>query len=317
MKIIVTGANGFVGRELTKQLLEHKENELVLLDVDFSSSALSSAKLSRQGSVEWIEGQVQDSAVRKRMLANGCDILFHLAALPGGLSQSQPDLSKDINLDASLALFDEVAATGNCPRIVYASTIAVLGGILPEIVTDSSPVAPIMTYGCHKAMVELALADLSRRARVDGISVRLPGIVARPSGPSGLRSAFLSDVFHALNANKPFVCPVSGDASSWLMSIKKSAENLMHAAIVDEVLMPQSRVITLPALRVVMSDLIDIICLQTSTSPTLVTFQPDVDLERGFGKYPPLITTNADRAGFSHDGDANSLVASALSSIRN
>ena len=51
---------------------------------------------------------------------------------------------------------------------------------------------PAVTYGAHKRMVEIALADHTRRGEMSGISVRLPGIVARPGSATGFGAAFMS-----------------------------------------------------------------------------------------------------------------------------
>ena len=59
------------------------------------------------------------------------------------------------------------------------------------------------------------MADFSRRGWIDGFSSRLPGIVARPPEPSGLLSAFMSDIFWTLSAGRPFVCPVRLRLAWW------------------------------------------------------------------------------------------------------
>lgn len=310
MKAIITGANGFVGRELTRQLLKQSDAHLLLFDIDLANSPFAN-----NAQITLIEGQLQDQTVRQKMLDGGFDVLFHLAAVPGGTSENNPDLSRQVNLDATLDLFKEAAEVQACPRIVYSSTIAVLGAPMPEHVDDESPIVPAMTYGSHKAMVELALADLSRRGVVDSVAVRLPGIVVRPAAVSGLKSAFLSDVFHALKSGDKFICPVSAEATAWFMSVKCSAENLIHAATLDSRLMPKTRVVTLPAIRVAMGELIDAIATQTKSSADLVSFEPNEQLEEGFGRQPPLTTAAADSAGFTHDGSIDALVKNALAAI--
>jgi nucleoside-diphosphate-sugar epimerase len=248
-------------------------------------------------------------------LSGGVDVLYHLAAVPGGAAEANPALSKQVNLDATLALFEEVAAVASCPRVVFTSTIAVLGAPMPAVVTDDSPIVPAMIYGSHKAMAELALADMTRRKQLDAVAVRLPGIVARPPAPSGLKSAFMSNVFHSLRASEPFVSPVSAAATFWLMSVSQCVTNLLHAAQLDSALMPTSRVVTLPALRCTMSELSAAIADHFKVSSELVSYQPDSELERNFGCQPPLQTPAAERAGFSHDGDLQSLVGAALSAL--
>jgi D-erythronate 2-dehydrogenase len=147
------------------------------------------------------------------------------------------------------------------------------------------------------------------------VTVRLPGILARPKGPSGMKSAFMSDLFHALRAGEPFVCPVSEDATIWAQSVSRCAANLLHALTLDSRLMPITRVVTLPAQRITMGALAAEIAKQCDVSINLVTYRPNAALEAAFGAQPPLATPAADHAGFAHDGDLATLVASALATI--
>lgn len=305
MNIILTGANGFIGRVLAQRLLSLNPTSLTLLDLAMDAAPDHPA-------VRVVTGALQETAVLDQAFANGCDLLLHLAAVPGGAAEQNPALSRAVNLDGTLALFERATANGNTPRIVYASTIAVLGAPLPATVDDNCPVAPAMTYGCHKAMIELALADLHRRGVAEAVSFRLPGIVARPPGPSGLKSAFMSNIFHALKAGDAFVCPVSSTATMWMMSVRQVVENFIHAAQLDPGLMPASRVVTLPALTVSMGDLVAALCASTGSSPALVSYAPDADLEAHFGAYPPLQAARAEQAGFRHDGSVCELVDNAL-----
>lgn len=305
-RVIVTGAGGFVGRQLCEVLAKQTDWHLVLIDNVLSHLTLPAER------VTLIENSLQGPGVLDEVFASPCDILFHLAAVPGGAAEQDPALSKAVNLDATLAMFERAAAQDNCPRIVFTSTIAVLGAPMPEVVDDASPIVPAMTYGAHKAMVELALADLSRRGLVDSVAVRLPGIIARPLAKNGLKSAFLSNVFHLLACKEPFISPVSEQATMWLMSVQQCALNLFHASQLDSALMPTNRVVTLPALRVGMTELVEEIAEQTGADLSLVSWQPDPGLEEGFGKQPPLFTPGAEKAGFERDKTLSVLVANGL-----
>jgi D-erythronate 2-dehydrogenase len=308
MTIIITGAGGFVGRQLASRLLARGDHVVAL---DQLLTALPDHPNLRK-----VSGDIGAAQVRAEAFRDGCNALVHLATVPGGAAEADPAASRRINIDAMYDLLDAAKSSGNKPRVVYASSIAVFGDPLPAGgVDDTTPLAPKMIYAGHKAMMETAVAMMHHRGEIDGVSVRLPGILARPKGPSGMKSAFMSDLFHALRAGEPFICPVSEGATIWAESVTQCARNLVHALDMDSSLIPVTRVVTLPAQRITMGALAAEIASQSGISADLVTYIPDAALEAGFGAQPPLATPAAERAGFAHDGDLATLVANALAVI--
>lgn len=305
MKALVTGAGGFVGRQLVRRLLE-AGHEVVGID--------SHAGGIPEGA-RTVGGDFGDVAVRAEALGDGCDALVHLATVPGGAAEADPAASRRINIDAMYDLLEEAAALSPGLRVVYASSIAVFGDPLPDHVDDLTPLSPRMIYGGHKAMMEHAVTMFSNRGLIDGVTVRLPGILARPKGPSGMKSAFMSNLFHALRAGEPFICPVSAEGTIWAQSVARCADNFVHALTLDTALLPPTRAMTLPAQCVTMGALATEVARQSGVSAQLVTYAPDAALEAAFAAQPPLSTPAAECAGFAHDGDAATLVASALATL--
>lgn len=260
-------------------------------------------------------GNLSDRAIRAQAIDDGCDKIVHLATVPGGAAEADPEASRRINIDAMYDLLLEASAANPGLRIVYASSIAVFGAPLPDQVDDATPLSPTMIYGGHKAMMENAVAMFSNRAAIDGVTIRLPGILARPKGPSGMKSAFMSDVFHALRAGEPFVCPVSPAGMIWAQSLDRVSTNILHALELDSTLLPPTRAVTLPALHLAMSDLTEEVARQCGVPASLVSYQSDAALEAAFAAQPPLATPAAEKAGFAHDGDLAALVASALRTL--
>ena len=305
MRIVVTGAGGFVGRRLVAMLAGH---DVVAVDVRKDGIPVSPR-------VQAIGGDLADPAVLAAAFGEGCDAVVHLATVPGGAAEENPARAKRVNVDATIALVDAAARAGRRPRFVFASSIAVFGAPLPSSVDDATPVLPKLLYGAHKAMMEQWIATLSRRGAIDGISLRLPGVVARPRGPSGMKSAFLSDIFHTLTNGESAVVPVSPEATSWLISVDRAAQNLVHALQFETEVMPPTRAVTLPALRVAMRDLVANIARHAGTSAGTVRYKPDHDLESVFGAYPPLATEVAEALGFASDGELSTLVATVLAAL--
>ena len=309
MTILVTGAGGFIGRELLSVLAETEE-QVIAIDQNLAS-------IPDHPGLLCVEADLGDGETLAELFDGSVDRIVHLAAVPGGAAEADPAASQRVNIVATLNLLNLAAAQGNVPRVVYASTIAVLGDHLPDAgVNDETPLRPVMIYGMHKAMIETAMAGLSRRGVIDGISLRLPGIVARPPGPSGLKSAFMSDLFYALEQGQAYTLPVSPGARVWIMSVAQCVRNLVHALGCDSQLAPESRVATLPAIWVSMEELVQELASSTGNSPELVQYAPDSGLEAAFGAQPSLETPTAEALGMQHDGNLRALVANALATIR-
>lgn len=306
MRVVVTGAGGFVGRHLVRALLARGD----------SVAAIDSHAAGVPRGAQVFAGDLADADVQRAALAAGCDALVHLATVPGGAAEADPAASRRVNIDAMYDLIERAAASRNRPRIVYASSIAVLGHPLPAAgVDDATPLSPELIYGGHKAMMEVAVAMLSNRRAIDGITLRLPGILARPKGPSGMKSAFMSDLFHALKASEAFICPVRPQATIWAQSVARCAANLVHALDFDTTRLPPTRAVTLPAQRVAMGELAAEIARQCNVDPALVSWLPNPSLEAAFGAYPPLRTQAAEDADFADDASLSRLVASALTTL--
>jgi nucleoside-diphosphate-sugar epimerase len=304
MTTLVTGAAGFLGRALVAQLQAAAPGDRLRL-LDRVAAPATDAEI--------LVGDLTDPAMLE-MALDGVDRVFHLAALPGGAAEADYAASLRVNLQASLDLFEHLAARTRPARLVYASSIAVFGAPLPEAgIDDETPARPSMTYGAHKLMVETALANLTRLGRIEGVALRLPGLVARPSDGAGLKSAFMSQVFHSLAAGEAYALPVGPDATMWLMSVQAAARALIHAADLPT---PPRTAFTAPALRVSAGDLVVEISRQARVDPGLVAYDPDPVLEAQFGRLPPLSTPAADGLGFVHDGDLSSLVSTTLASLR-
>lgn len=316
MHIVITGANGFVGKALARKLQDEAEfgavaiDCLSLLDIEFDDQP--TVPFTQQYS-----GDISDNAWLRHALSNQTiDVIFHLASVPGGLAEQHYELSRDVNIGATTALLEcgktQVEAGGKPPVFIFASSIAVFGSF-PDVVTDTTLLKPKMTYGAQKVIGEVLVEDFSRRGWVDGRSLRLSGVLARPKAPTGQMSAFMSDIIHELAHGRPFECPTTPNATIWASSLACMIENLCHGAIVSAHDLGQTRTFTLPALHFSMAELVEAIGqVYLTQASSLVSYRPNVLIEELFGRFPPLITTSADSIGFQHDGTLVALVRKAL-----
>ena len=314
-RVLITGAAGFVGRSLAAHLRSARQigpipiGELRLLDTEFPDDIPTDG-------IQLIQGSIADRRCVRTAWGAGIDFAYHLASIPGGRAEQDYPLSRDVNVLGTMALLEAAksqAERGGGTVFVFASSVAVFGSPLPTVIDDESPPRPAMTYGSQKLIGETLVADFSRRGWLDGRSLRLAGVLARPKTPTGQMSAFLSDMIRSLVDGQPFVCPMSPEATTWALSIRAAVASLVHAATLDATHLSGTRAITLPALRFSMTELAEAAArVGGNGARSLISYQPVESIEELFGRYPPLRTPLAERLGFRHDGDLPSLVRKAL-----
>ncbi|HSW20507.1 MAG TPA: NAD-dependent epimerase/dehydratase family protein [Ramlibacter sp.] len=232
------------------------------------------------------------------------------------MAEQQYELARRVNLDATTVLLEsgkaQVEAGGRVPVFVFASTIAVFG-TMAALVTDETLPRPLLTYGAQKLIGETLVADFSRRGWVNGLSLRLPGVLARPPARTGQHSAFMSDIIRELAAGRPFTCPTAPHATTWASSLPCVVDNLVHAATGAVALPEPRRTLTLPTLHFSMEELVNAMAAVHGTGvKTLVRFEPNERIEALFGRFPPLETPAADALGFRADIDLTTLVRRAV-----
>jgi len=233
MHILITGAAGMIGRKLTARLVgdgalgDRAIEKLTLIDV--SAPTLPEHFTGR---AEAIAADIAEPATARAAIAGGPDVIFHLAAVVSGEAELDFDKGMRVNFDGSRALFEGIRAAGGGyrPRVVFSSSIAVFGAPFPQAIPDDFALTPLTSYGTQKAMIELLLADYSRRGFFDGVGVRLPNIVVRPGRPNKAASGFFSSIIREPLNGDDAVLPVEDGVRNWHASPRAAVGFLLHAA---------------------------------------------------------------------------------------
>jgi D-erythronate 2-dehydrogenase len=236
MHILITGAAGMIGRKLTARLVADKVlngkpiDRLTLLDVGAPPRPENFS-----GRVETVGVDIGDAQAASAAVAGRPEAIFHLAAIVSGEAELDFEKGVHVNFDGSRALLEAVRGAGAeyRPRFVFASSIAVFGAPFPESIPDDFALTPLTSYGAQKAMVELLLADYTRRGFVDGVGIRLPNIVVRPGKPNKAASGFFSSIIREPLNGEEAVLPVDDGVRNWHASPRAAVGFLIHAATLD------------------------------------------------------------------------------------
>ena len=184
LRILVTGASGFIGQHVVARL-------------GAAGHQVTAADLNPfpDDSVHAVTGDLCDQQVRERAVAEGTDVIVHLAAATSVLgSIEQPMRVYDTNVEMTAGLLELARARG-VGTFVFASTNAVVGDVGVSTITEDLPLAPLTPYGATKAAAEMLLYGYSGAYGLRTPVVRLtnvygPGMVRKDSFvPRLLRAA--------------------------------------------------------------------------------------------------------------------------------
>ncbi|MFQ6242019.1 D-erythronate dehydrogenase [Sinorhizobium meliloti] len=262
MHILIIGAAGMVGRKLTQRLVQDGAlggspvEKLTLVDVVTPERPQGFA-----GTVVAREGDLSASGEAEKLVEGRPDVIFHLAAIVSGEAELDFDKGYRINLDGTRYLFDAIRLAhdqdGYKPRLVFTSSIAVVGAPLRFPIPDDYHLTPLTSYGTQKAICELLLSDYSRRGFFDGIGIRLPTICIRPGKPNKAASGFFSNILREPLVGQEAVLPVSEDVRHWHTSPRSAVGFLIHGATIDLEKVGPRRNLSMPGLSATVGEQIE------------------------------------------------------------
>jgi D-erythronate 2-dehydrogenase len=306
VRVVVTGGCGFLGRRIVLRLLERDDLEdLILFD-----NAHPALPLPEDRRLSLVTGDIADRGAVRRVIAPGTSTVFHFAAVVSGEAEADTDLGYRVNLDGTRAVLDTCRALGNCPRLVFASSLAVYGGELPEIVGEDTPLTPQTSYGTQKAIGELLVNDYTRKGFVDGRALRLPTVVVRPGRPNRAASTFASSMIREPLTGREAVCPASPDTVMALASPRRVVEALLRAGDLPSDALGANRSLQLPGFSVPVGEMAEAVRrIGGEAAYARIRWQPDPQVQRIVAGWPrALDAPRAMALGFTADKDIDEVV---------
>ncbi|RMC36513.1 D-erythronate dehydrogenase [Paracoccus alkanivorans] len=312
MKVLIIGAAGMVGRNLTEALAESgKLGDQPVSGMTLFDVVPASAQGNSRVTVEVETGDISDRAVVGRLVAGRPEVIFHLAAIVSGEAEADFDKGYRINMDGTRNLFEAIRALGDYhPRVVYTSSIAVFGAPFPEAIGDEFITAPMTSYGAQKMIGELLLNDYSRRGIFDGVGIRLPTIVVRPGKPNKAASGFFSGIIREPLAGVEAVLPVDDDVQHWVASPASATGFLIHAATMDTAPLGARRCLTMPGLSVTVGEMIAALGEVAGEDRVgLIRREPDATIRAIVAGWPRNFdAARAIEAGFTADASFQDII---------
>ncbi|HWR34124.1 MAG TPA: SDR family oxidoreductase [Chitinophagaceae bacterium] len=229
MRILVTGGAGFIGSNLTSQLLKDNRVSLVRVLDNLSTGYIKNiASLSGCPGFEFIEGDIRDYKTCLKACDN-IDLISHQAAL-GSVPRSinDPLTSNDVNITGTLNIFT-AAKEKNIKRIVYAASSSTYGDHpgLPK--TEDKIGKPLSPYAVTKYVNELYAQVFANLYRMEFIGLRYFNIFGPRQDPHGPYAAVIPLFAEALLNSKPPTINGDGTHSRDFTYV----DNALHANILS------------------------------------------------------------------------------------
>lgn len=314
MRVVVTGAAGFLGTRLARRLLQRGTlqdsdgrnraiDRLILVDVTTPDS-FSDPRVS------CVTGDIADPGLLGGIVDASTSSIFHLAAIVSGMAEADFDLGMRINVDATRYLLEACRAAGNRPRVVFTSSVAVFGGDLPERISETTALNPQTSYGIEKAIGELLVSEYTRKGFIDGRALRLPTISVRPGRPNAAASSFASGIIREPLNGEEAVCPVGPDARVWLASPGTAIESLIEGHELASAALGNCRWVNVPGISVTVGEMVA--SLERLAGPDVarrVRWQTDPRIDRMVRGWPGAgDNTRARSLGFPVDDDVDTII---------
>lgn len=203
-RILVLGASGQIGTELTQKLRELYGNQHVIA----SDIKEGTPEMMASGPFEVLDATDKESILQV-ILKYEINQVYLLAAMLSATAEKFPQKAWYLNMNSLLAVLD-LAKEKHIQQVYWPSSIAVFGPTTPKNNTPQKTIMePSTVYGISKLSGEFWCNYYHQKFDVDVRSLRYPGIISWKTKPGGGTTDYAVDIYFKALENKQFTCFLS------------------------------------------------------------------------------------------------------------
>lgn len=265
-KILVTGALGQIGSELTIELRKiYGENQVLATDI----KAKDEVNDPYYQFLDVLDTQTINSMVEEYKIEK----VYHLAAMLSATAEKSPQKAWELNMN-SLLTFLELAKSKKIKQLYWPSSIAVFGPETPKDNTEQNALAiPTTVYGISKRAGEYWCNYYHEKFGVDVRSIRYPGLISWKTRPGGGTTDYAVDIFFQAIETETYECFLSENTALPMMYMDDAIRATIELMQADAQKLSVRTSYNLSALSFTPKELADEIKKQIPKFE--ITYQPD------------------------------------------
>ena len=199
--LLVIGACGQIGSELTLKLRQIKGNESVIA----SDIKKGLPELMNSGPFEFIDATNKEQIVAIIKKYN-IDEVYLMAAMLSGTAEKYPEKAWNLNINSLLHILN-LAKEGLIKKVFWPSSIAVFGKSTPKNNTPQQTITePSTVYGISKLAGERWCEYYKTNFNIDVRSLRYPGIISWKTIPGGGTTDYAVEIYHQAILDGKYDC---------------------------------------------------------------------------------------------------------------
>ncbi|MFW6232550.1 MAG: NAD-dependent epimerase/dehydratase family protein [Bacteroidota bacterium] len=228
-RILVTGALGQIGTELTHELRKRYGGKNVIAsDIRHKPPR----NMEEAGPFEVVD-VTNPYSIRRVIIKHDIDSVFHMAAILSGIGEKDPHLCWNVNMNGSINVLD-LGVKYDLKRIIIPSSMAVwCHGVPKENVSQDSVLRPTSMYGVTKVAGERLCDYYVQKYKLDCRGLRYPGIISHETLPGGGTTDYAVDIFYAAVKTGRYTCFLAEDAKLPMMYMPDCIKATIELAEAD------------------------------------------------------------------------------------